>query len=62
MNYWWVWFVASAFFYLVQMFASLREKREGDSWSIWRTLAVTAMVMTLLIGAIRFVKWVWNWA
>jgi hypothetical protein len=58
---WWVWIVAAGFFWLVQLIASSSEVREGQGWSLWRTLAVVAMSGSLAIGLIRFVKWVWLW-
>jgi hypothetical protein len=61
LGYWWVWFVGAAFFWVVQLVASMSEAREGQPWSIWRILAVTAMCVSLLIGVVRFVKWVWMW-
>lgn len=51
---WWGWLVTAAVLWLAVQFTD-----EDDSWLV-RGALVVGMVLSALIGIIRFVKWIWD--
>jgi hypothetical protein len=51
---WWGWLVAAVFLWLIALFT------DEDKHFFLRMLLVIGIILSALIGVIRFVKWVWN--
>jgi hypothetical protein len=63
---WWVWILLAAALWLLQLIISavsdetIRENKHKSFFGTVRTALIAAMVVSALVGVIRFVKWVWN--
>jgi hypothetical protein len=63
---WWVWILLAAALWLLQLIISafsdetIRENKHTSLFWTVRAAMIVAMVVSALVGVIRFVKWVWN--
>jgi hypothetical protein len=63
---WWVWILLAAALWFLQLIISavsdetIRENRHASFFWTVRAALIAAMVVSALVGVIRFVKWVWN--
>jgi hypothetical protein len=63
---WWVWILLAAALWLLQLIISafsdetIRENKHTSFFWTVRAAMIVAMVVSALVGVIRFVKWVWN--
>jgi hypothetical protein len=58
---WWGWLLIAIACWYFQLVMSIRTDKGGKgAWTI-RIALITGMVLSSLIGVVRFVKWVWQW-
>jgi hypothetical protein len=63
---WWVWILLAVALWLLQLVTSafsdetIRENKHTSFFWTVRAALIFAMVVSALVGVIRFVKWVWN--
>jgi hypothetical protein len=63
---WWVWILLTAALWFLQLIISvvsdetIRENKHTSFFWTVRAALIAAMVVSALVGVIRFVKWVWN--
>ena len=63
---WWVWILLAAALWFLQLIISafsdetIRENKHTSLFWTVRAALIFAMVVSALVGVIRFVKWVWN--
>ena len=57
---WWAWLLVAAICWFLQlMMSSWTDNGSTKAWII-RIAFIVGMVLSALIGVIRFVKWVWQ--
>jgi tetrahydromethanopterin S-methyltransferase subunit D len=63
---WWVWILLAVGLWFLQLIISafsdetIRENKHTSFFWAVRAAMIVAMVVSALVGVIRFVKWVWN--
>ena len=57
---WWGWLLMAVGCWLVQLIMSIRTDDGSKGAWVIRFVFIAGMVLSALIGAIRFVKWVWQ--
>jgi hypothetical protein len=57
---WWVWLFIAAVCWFIQLMMSIRTDNGSVGAWIIRIAFIVGMVLSALIGVIRFVKWVWQ--
>jgi hypothetical protein len=57
---WWGWLLIAVACWFLQLMMSIRTDDGGKGAWLIRTAFIAGMVLSALIGLIRFVKWVWQ--
>ena len=57
---WWGWLLIATVCWFVQLILSIRTDNGSAGAWIVRIAFIAGLVLSVLIGVIRFVKWVWQ--
>ncbi len=57
---WWAWLLIAVGCWFLQLITSFRTDDGSKGAWLFRIVFIAGMVLSFLIGVIRFVKWVWE--